>query len=609
MRRMFKARLGFLPLFLVAANFARATDYPAPESRDYTIHDFHFRSGEVLPELRIHYRTLGQPRTDAQGVVRNAVLILHGTTGSGAQFIRPEFAGELFGKGQLLDAERYYLILPDGIGHGQSGKPSDKLRAHFPQYGYRDMIEAQYRLLTEGLKINHLRLVLGTSMGGMHTWLWGETYPDFMDAILPLASLPTQISGRNRVWRREIIDAIRSDPAWLSGEYETQPPGLRVALEVLYFMSSNPGQRQKEAPTLQQADEALDKYVAASLKTHDANDVLYALEASRDYDPGPGLEKIKAPLLAINFADDLINPPELGILEQEIKRVPHAAALVIPASERTRGHGTHTLAAVWKDQLRQFLQNTDLQSNLVVSSLPIKLIDPPEKGFYSKVLDFHGIPIKAHKLVSDQALYAAYGRLSLLFSNLLDKQPMVISNLVTAGAELHIIGRSQVTTDLPEWEHDRGKQLAEYHGLTRDERTRGMGGLLTSCGEENLLRSPNDRYRGRDICLHEFAHNIRNHGIQKEVRDRLNEQYRRSLAKGLWQKSYAGSNPDEFFAELTMWYFGTHGDLRMSGPKPADGPEGLKQYDPDAFALLDDFYSGRIAITRVESSNAREGEP
>jgi homoserine O-acetyltransferase len=359
MHRTLKAVLVCLLLFLAAAITASAAEYPAPESGDYTIHDFHFRSGEVLPELRIHYRTLGKPQTDPQGRVRNAVLILHGTTGSGAQFIRPEFAGELFGKGQLLDAERYYLIFPDGIGHGHSSKPSDRMRAHFPQYGYRDMIEAQYRLLTEGLNVNHLRLVMGTSMGGMHTWLWGETYADFMDALLPLASLPTQISGRNRVWRREIIDAIRSDPGWLNGDYQTQPPGLRNALEVLYFMSSNPVQRQKEAPTLEKADEALDRFVTTSLKTHDANDVLYALEASRDYDPGPGLERIKAPLLALNFADDLINPPELGILEKEIKRVPHGKALVIPASERTRGHGTHTLAAMWKDQLQKFLRHTE----------------------------------------------------------------------------------------------------------------------------------------------------------------------------------------------------------------------------------------------------------
>lgn len=361
MHQTFIAWLVGLELFCFAGNFSRAADYPAPENGDYLLRDFHFHSGEVMPELRIHYRTLGQPRRDPQGRVLNAVLILHGTTGSGAQFIRPEFAGELFGKGQLLDAERFYLILPDGIGHGQSSKPSDQLHAHFPQYGYGDMLQAQYRLLTEGLKVNHLRLVLGTSMGGMHTWLWGETYPDFMDGLLPLASLPTQISGRNRVWRREIIDAVRLDPSWQKGEYQSQPAGLRVALEVLYFMSSNPVERQKEAPTLEKADGALDKFVAEGIKTHDANDVLYALEASRDYDPGPGLEKIKAPLLAINFADDLINPPELGILEHEIKRVRHGRAVVIPASEHTRGHGTHTLAAVWKDQLQQFLRKTELQ--------------------------------------------------------------------------------------------------------------------------------------------------------------------------------------------------------------------------------------------------------
>ena len=251
-----------------------------------------------------------------------------------------------------------------------------------------------------------------------------------------------------------------------------------------------------------------------------------------------------------------------------------------------------------KGRLHELGQKTNVQNGLIVSNLPIRIIDPPEKDFFSKVLDFHGIPIKAHEVVSDEALYAAYGRLSLLFSNLLEKQPMVISNLVAAGAELHIIGRDQVTTDLPEWRHDKGKPLVEYHGLTRDERTRGMGGLLTSCGEENLLHLPKDRYRGRDICLHEFSHNIRNHGIQREVRQRFDEQYRRSLDKGLWQRSYAGSNPDEFFAELTMWYFGTHGDLRMTGTKPADGPDGLKQYDPDAYSLLDDFYSGRITIVQ-----------
>jgi homoserine O-acetyltransferase len=353
-----KRALGTFWLLLSIIHNLDAADYPAPLSTNYTIQDFHFASGEVLPKLRIHYRTLGRPQRDSQGIVRNAVLILHGTTGSGGQFIRPDFAGQLFGKGQLLDAERYYLILPDGIGHGLSSKPSDGLHAHFPRYGYSDMIAAQYQLLTQGLGVNHLRLVMGTSMGGMHTWLWGETYPDFMDALLPLASLPTQISGRNRVWRRMIIDAIRADPSWHDGEYQTQPDELRVALEILYFMGNNPVQRQKEAPTLSAADERLDASVASGLKSHDANDVLYALEASRDYDPGPRLEQIRAPLLAINFADDLINPPELGILDNEIKRVPQGRAVIIPMSDRTRGHGTHTLAAIWKEYLRQFLQET-----------------------------------------------------------------------------------------------------------------------------------------------------------------------------------------------------------------------------------------------------------
>jgi homoserine O-acetyltransferase len=345
-------------LFLSSISLLPAADYPPPLPGDYLIRDFHFHSGETLPELRIHYRTVGTPQRDAQGLVRNAILILHGTTGNGGNFIRREFAGELFGPGQILDATRYYIILPDGIGHGQSAKPSDGLHARFPHYGYRDMIDTQYRLLTEGLKVNHLRLVMGTSMGGMHTWLWGEMHPEFMDALLPLASLPSQISGRNRVWRRMIIDAIRTDSGWQNGEYQTQPHGLGVAAEVLYFMGNNPVQRQKEAPTLEQADKLLDASVASTVKTHDANDVLYALEASQDYDPGPRLEQIKAPLLAINFADDLINPPELGILEREIKRVPKGRALVMPMSDRTRGHGTHTLAAVWKKHLAKLLKHS-----------------------------------------------------------------------------------------------------------------------------------------------------------------------------------------------------------------------------------------------------------
>ena len=346
-------------LFLLAFSSAlHAANYPAPAEGDFVAHDFRFASGETLAELRVHYRTLGKPVKNDKGIVRNAVLIMHGTTGSGAQFIRPEFAGQLFGKDQPLDATKFFIVLPDGIGHGKSSKPSDGLHAKFPRYGYRDMVEAQFRLLTDGLGVNHARLVTGTSMGGMHTWLWGESHPDFMDALMPLASLPTQISGRNRAWRRMIIDAIRNDPNWKNGDYTAQPQSLRTAAEMLWFMSSNPVLRQKDAPTLAKTDEVLDTFVADIVKTDDANDVLYALEASRDYDPGPSLEKIHAPLLAINSADDLINPPELGILEREIKRVPHGRAAVIPLSDKTRGHGSHTIAALWKDQLEALLRQS-----------------------------------------------------------------------------------------------------------------------------------------------------------------------------------------------------------------------------------------------------------
>lgn len=349
---------GIVAGLLFSIHPLRGADYPAPTEGDYVLKNFKFASDETLPELKIHYRTLGKPEKDAQGRTTNAVLITHGTTGSGGQFIRPEFAGELFGKDQPLDAAKFFIVLPDGIGHGKSSKPSDEMHAKFPRYGYLDMVEAQYRLLTDGLGVNHARLVMGTSMGGMHTWLWGELHPDFMDALMPLASLPTQISGRNRAWRRMVIDAIRNDPVWSGGEYKTQPPSLRTAAQMLWLMSSNPVLRQKEAPTLAMSDEALDKFVEQIAKADDANDFLYALDASRDYDPGANLGKIRAPLLAINSADDLINPPELGILEREIKRVPHGRALVIPFSDKTRGHGSHTLAALWKNELAKLLKES-----------------------------------------------------------------------------------------------------------------------------------------------------------------------------------------------------------------------------------------------------------
>lgn len=309
---MVRAVLSLLILMIRAA--PAGAQHAEGAEGEFTLKDFRFASGEAMPELRLHYRTLGRIRQDDQGMVRNAVLILHGTGGSGEQFLRPEFAGELYGRGRLLDTTRYFIVLPDGIGHGRSSKPSDGLRARFPSYGYRDMIEAQYRLLTEGLGVNHLRLVMGTSMGGMHTWLWGGLHPEFMDALMPLASLPTQISGRNRVWRRVVSDAIRSDPGWQGGEYSTQPASLRTALGMLFLVVSNPVQRQAQMPTLAASDSFYDAAMGTALKTADANDLLHQVEASRDYDPGPLLTRIRAPLTAVNFADDLVNPPELGIL-------------------------------------------------------------------------------------------------------------------------------------------------------------------------------------------------------------------------------------------------------------------------------------------------------
>jgi homoserine O-acetyltransferase len=270
--------------------------------------------------------------------------------------LQAQFAGVLFEPGQLLDATRYFIILPDGIGHGQSSKPSDGLRARFPRYGYADMVQAQYRLVTEQLEINHLRLVMGTSMGGMNTWLWGQTYPDFLDALMPLASLPVEIAGRNRMMRRMIIDAIRTDPAWQAGEYERQPPGLISAIYTLMFMVSSPWQWQQQAPTQAQADLFFDELVQNYMTDRDANDMLYQFDASRGYNPAPDLEKIKAPLLAINSADDQVNPPELGIMEPQITRVPQGRYELLPISNQTRGHGTHSLPELWQHYLADLLE-------------------------------------------------------------------------------------------------------------------------------------------------------------------------------------------------------------------------------------------------------------
>jgi homoserine O-acetyltransferase len=342
-----------------AAPAAGAAPYPAPAEGDYAIRDFHFVSGEPLPVLNLHYRTLGAIHKNIKGHVDNAVLIMHGTGGAGTQFLQDRFAGELFGAGQPLDATKYFIVLIDDIGHGKSSKPSDGLHMKFPHYTYDDMVVAEYRVLTEKLKVDHLRLVMGTSMGGMHTWLWGETYPDFIDALMPLASLPVQIAGRNRMMRRMYMDSIRNDPEWNDGDYTKQPRGLADAIHILIIMGSSPLQMQKDAPDRDSADKYLEDRVARLMKEDDANDCLYQIDSSRDYNPQPKLATIRAPLLAVNSADDQINPPELGILEREIKNVPHGRAVVIPVSDATHGHGTHTWAAVWKDELVKLLQESE----------------------------------------------------------------------------------------------------------------------------------------------------------------------------------------------------------------------------------------------------------
>lgn len=336
-------------IFLLAALVARE------DTGSFVIKNFRFASGEVLPELRLHYRTLGHPRRNAAGMVRNAVLVLHGTGGSGRQFLSPLFAGELFGPGQPLDTATHYLILPDNIGHGGSSKPSDGLRGRFPHYVYEDMVAAQHRLVTDGLHVDHLLLVMGTSMGCMHSWLWAERYPEVMDGVVPLACIPTQIAGRNRMWRRMIIDDIKTDPDWKSGDYTSQPRGLRAALQLLFTAGSSPLQLQQSAPTRDSADAYIARWLDARLAETDANDLLYQVDASRDYDPSAALDRIIAPVLAINSADDFVNPPELGLMEPLIPRVPRSRYILIPTSERTRGHGTHTAAAVWKEYFVPFV--------------------------------------------------------------------------------------------------------------------------------------------------------------------------------------------------------------------------------------------------------------
>ncbi|HEY3570693.1 MAG TPA: alpha/beta fold hydrolase [Thermoanaerobaculia bacterium] len=342
-------RLGLILLLVSGPAFAAApAPVEAPVEGDCTLKDFRFQSGETLPALRLHYTTLGTPS-------RNAVLILHGTSGDGKAFLREQFAGQLFGPGQLLDAATHYIILPDNIGHGKSSRPSDGLHMRFPKYTYDDMVRAQHDLLTQCLKVDHLRLVMGTSMGGMHTWVWGYTYPDFMDALMPLASLPVEIAGRNRMLRKMGIDSIMSDPEWKGGEYTTQPRGLVGAIDVLIFMVSSPLQMQKEAPTREKAEAMLAALVQRYKMLLDANDLIYQFDSSRNYNPYPHLGEIKAPLYAVNSADDQVNPPELGILDEAIHKVPHGRYILLPISPETRGHGTHSLPAIWGKYLGELL--------------------------------------------------------------------------------------------------------------------------------------------------------------------------------------------------------------------------------------------------------------
>ena len=332
-----------------------AAQAPAAREATYTVRDFRFDDGSLLPELKLHVITLGDPNNEA-------VLVLHGTTGSGAGLLGPAFGGELFGPGQPLDATRYHVILPDAIGHGKSSKPSDGLRMGFPRYSYADMVRAHHRLLTEHLGVRHLRLVIGNSMGGMETWLFAQAYPGFADIAVPMASMPVEMSGRNWMLRRLIIDSIRNDPDWAGGNYTRQPRSAKFA-SVYFALATNGGNQAlyKAAPTRAKADALLDARLAAPF-TADANDTLYQWDSSRDFNPSAGLEKIQGVLLAINSADDERNPPELGVMENELKRIRNARLHLIPASERTAGHGTTGQARWWKQELAAFLAGVPRRS-------------------------------------------------------------------------------------------------------------------------------------------------------------------------------------------------------------------------------------------------------
>lgn len=339
---------------------AQGFDASRVSEGDHVIRDFAFGSGERLGAVRMHYRTIGKPHRDARGRIDNAVMILHGTGGSGAQFLQPQFADELFGPGQPLDSARYYIILPDNLGHGRSSKPSDGMRMAFPRYDYADMIEAQRRLLTEGLEVDRLRLLFGTSMGCMHIFMWGETHPDFARALMPMACQPVAIAGRNRMWRKASMDGIRADPAWQGGNYTAQPLlGLRTASSLAIIAGAPPWFLQTHYPTRDAADAYWQERLDKDLASRDANDFLYQIDSSRNYDPSRDLEKITAPMTWINSADDFINPPELGLAEAAVPRLRSARYILIPASPETRGHSTHTWAVFWKSELIDLLRRTE----------------------------------------------------------------------------------------------------------------------------------------------------------------------------------------------------------------------------------------------------------
>ncbi|WP_188657742.1 alpha/beta fold hydrolase [Sphingomonas metalli] len=347
------------PIAAAASPAAPATDWGARDAT-YVIRDFRFRSGETLPELRLNYTRLGTPHRNAQGEIDNAVMILHGTGGTGRQFLAPQFADALFGPGQPLDLKRYWIILPDNIGHGKSSKPSDGLHMRFPAYDYDDMVEAQYRLLRDGLGIRRMRLVMGTSMGCMHGFVWGETHPEFLRALMPLACEPVAIAGLNRMWRQLAIDGIKADPAWAAGEYRSQPlAGLRTAASLLFVAGGAPLYYQAHYPTRDAAAAFARERVAASIAGIDANDLIYQLDSSRHYDPWARLEAIRVPTVWINSADDFINPRGLDFPQRAVARMPDARFRLIPESIDTRGHGTHTAARFWKDDLVALLRRTE----------------------------------------------------------------------------------------------------------------------------------------------------------------------------------------------------------------------------------------------------------